>query len=88
MLTTAVLDMEAAWTDAFSRAYTGAANFNIKAGFISGGTFTEGVYQWGSDVNFDSEIYIKGNKDSRFIFQSTGNVIAGSGAKVVLNPQP
>jgi hypothetical protein len=89
-LTIAVLNMEAAYTDASSRAYTGAGteNLNIKAGLISGHNFTEGVYHWGSDVNFAKDISIKGNKDSHFIFQSTGNVIAGSGAKVVLNPKP
>ena len=84
MLTTTVLDMEAAYTDASQRAFTGAGNLNIHAGLISGTTFTEGVYQWGSDVTFTSDIYIKGNKYSKYIFQSTGNVIAGSGAKVLL----
>ena len=88
MLTAAVLNMEAAYTDAYSRDHTGAANLNIKAGLIAGTTFTEGVYHWGSDVNFASDIYIKGNTDSRYIFQSTGNVIVGSGAKVVLNARP
>ena len=87
-LTEAVLDMEAAYTDASSRAFSGADYLNIGGGLIAGATFTEGIYQWGSDVNFASAIYIKGNKDSRYIFQSTGNVVAGSDAQVAINPQP
>lgn len=88
MLTEAVLDMEAAYTDASSRAFSGADYLNVEGGLIAGTTFTEGVYHWGSDVNFASAISIKGNKDSRYIFQSTGNVIAGSDAQVASNPQP
>jgi hypothetical protein len=88
MMTTAVLDMQAAYTDASSRVFTKATHLknylNVGAGLIGGNTFTEGVYQWGSDVNFAVDIYIKGNKYSQYIFQSTGNVIAGSGARVVL----
>ena len=86
-LTVAVLDMEAAYTDASSRAITGTAatNLNVNAGLIGGATFTEGVYEWGSDVNFASTIYILGNPDSRYIFKSTSNVVAGSDAKVTLN---
>jgi hypothetical protein len=42
------------------------------------------VYNWGSDINFASDIYLKGSMDSFFIFQTTGNVVAGAGAKVIL----
>ena len=76
----------AAYTDASGRGWTGTAdtNLNVKAGTITGETFKPGVYQWGSDVTFTDNIYIKGNRFSRYIFQSTGNVIAGSGANVIL----
>jgi hypothetical protein len=87
-LTEAVLNMEAAYTDASERAFSGADYLNVGGGLIAGTTFTEGVYHWGSDVNFASAIYIKGHKNSRYIFQSTGNVIAGSNAQVVMNPEP
>jgi hypothetical protein len=84
IMTTAISDMETAYTDAVGRTVTDTTNnLNVKAGLISGTTFTEGVYQWGSDINFSDDIYIKGNKDSRYIFQSSGNVISGSGAKVL-----
>jgi len=82
-LTTAVLDMGTAYTDAAGRAISAPANLNIQSGLlISGTTFTPGVYKWVSDVTFASDIYIKGNRDSLFLFQLTGNVVAGSGAMV------
>jgi hypothetical protein len=86
MLTSAILDMQAAYNDAASRPITHTTNLDIKAGLISGSTFEPGVFKWGSDINFASDIYLRGNKDSRYIFQSTGNVIVGAGAKVILVP--
>jgi len=83
-MTTAIGDMETAYTDAAGRAISDNANLNVKAGLIAGETFTAGVYNWGSDVNFASDIYLKGNIDSIFLFQTTGNVVAGAGAKVIL----
>jgi hypothetical protein len=83
-LTTAVSDMEAAYIDAAGRVLVYDANLNIGAGLISGLTFTPGVYKWGSDINFSSNITIAGSATARFIFQCAGNIIAGSGAKVIL----
>jgi hypothetical protein len=83
-MTKAINDMETAYTDAAGRPITDDSNRNIKAGLISGTTFTAGVYKWESDVMFGSDIYIKGSSTDHFIFQITGNFIAGSGAKVVL----
>jgi len=80
----AIADMEAAYTDAAGRAISDPANLDIKAGLISGEVFTPGVYKWGSDISFASDIYIKGSSSSLFIFQTTSNVVAGSGAKVIL----
>ena len=36
------------------------------------------MYNWGSDIDFSSDIYLEGNATDLLIFQSTGNVIAGS----------
>lgn len=83
-MTTAISDMETAYTDAAARAISDGANINIELGHIGGTTFKAGVYHWGSDVDFISDITLEGNATDRFIFQSTGNVIAGSGAKVLL----
>ena len=86
MMTSAILDMQTAYTDAASRPISNLMNLNVKSGLISGSTFEAGVFKWGSDINFGSDVYIRGNKDSHYIFQSTGNVIVGSGAKVILIP--
>ena len=83
-MTTAISDMETAYTDAAGRPISDGANINIKAGLITGTTFTAGVYNWGSDVSFSSDIYLEGTATDLFIFQSTGNVIVGSGARVTL----
>ena len=84
MMTSAILDMQRAYRDAKSRPLYDGANIDIKGGLISGTTFTAGVYNWGSDINFANDIYLTGNSSSTFIFQTTGNVVAGSGAKVIL----
>jgi hypothetical protein len=84
MMTTAISDMETAYVDAAGRPISDGANINIKAGLITGETFRAGLYKWGSDVSFSSDIYLEGMATDIFIFQSTGNVIAGSGAKVTL----
>jgi hypothetical protein len=84
MMTAAILDMQTAYSDAKSRPLSDGANIDIKAGLISGTTFTAGVYNWGTDINFASDIYLKGNKTSSFILQTTNSVVAGSGAKVIL----
>jgi len=83
-MTTAIGDMGTAYTDAAGRTPSSPSFLNVQSGLISGTTFKPGVYTWGSDVMFSSDIYIKGSSEDIFIFQSSGNVIVGSGAKVIL----
>jgi len=83
-MTTAIGDMETAYTDAAGRAVSDGANLDIKAGSITGETLTEGVYKWTSNILFSSDIYLKGNSESLFLFQTTGNIVVGAGAKVIL----
>jgi len=86
MLTTAISDGETAYTDAAFRPCIDAANLNVGAGLITGRTFSAGVYEWGSDVYFTAPdgITINGTASDVFIFKTSGNIIAGSGAKVTL----
>ena len=80
-MTTAVGDMETAYTDAAGRAVD---ELNLKDGLISGETFIAGVYEWGSDVSFTGDITIEGSDTDVFIFKISGDVKAAAGAKVIL----
>ena len=86
MITTTISDMETACNDADVRPLSDGANIDIRAGLISGSTFTGSVYNWGCDINFASDIYLRGSSGSLFIFQTTGNVVVGSSAKVTHSP--
>ena len=57
-MTTAISDVETAYTDAAGRA---ADHLNINAGLISGTTFLAGVYEWDTDPAFSTDIYIIGS---------------------------
>jgi len=82
----AISDMEAAYTDAAGRPVV-AANLNRKGGLIDGETFESGVYRWSSEVKFEIEIFISGDEDDVFIFQTSSNVNVGNSAKVTLVPK-
>ena len=81
IMTTTVSSMETAYTDVAGRT---ADVTEFGSDLISGMTLTAGVYKWTTDVNFANNITIQGNAKDIFIFQTSGNVIAGSGAKVTL----
>jgi hypothetical protein len=81
-LTTAVSAMEAAYTDAASRSSN--VILNLADGLIGGVTLEPGVYNWGSNVEINSDIYINGGPDDIFILQTTGNVILAAGVLVTL----
>jgi hypothetical protein len=83
-MTTAIGDMETAYTDAAARITSSGATLNFGAGLIAGMTLKAGVYTWGTDIAFGSDIYVNGTETDIFIFQSTGNLIMGAGAKVIL----
>jgi len=81
-LTTAIGDGQAAYNAAAASRTT---NFNLMAGLITGQTLKTGVYTWDRDVSFTDTIYIDGTADDVFIFQTSGNIIVGSGARVELS---
>ena len=57
---------------------------NYKGGLIEGQTFTKGVYTWKTNVEFTSEITISGTATDVFIFQTTKDLVVGSGAEIKL----
>jgi len=81
-MTTAVSDMEAAYTDAAGR--SDAPVNDLSAGTIGGLTFAPGLYKWGSNVLITTDIYINGAANDVWIFQMSGNLIVSSAQKVIL----
>jgi hypothetical protein len=95
-LTTAVSNMETAYTDAAGRAIPGAARLNVNGGVLGvvdvpfGGSqdypLTPGVYTFGSDVAIADTLYFDGQGDARsvFVIQIAGNLEQAAGVRVKL----
>jgi hypothetical protein len=86
-LTTAVSDMQTAYTDAAGRTTsTPAASFlNLGAGTLSGNTLTPGTYTWGTGLAINGNITISGGAQDTWIFQIAGNLTVGNGVQIILN---
>jgi hypothetical protein len=82
MLTSAVGDMQTAYTDAAGR--TNPDFLNLGAGTIGGKTLTPGLYKWTSGVNIPTDITISGSSTDVFIFQVAGTLIMNSAVRVTL----
>ena len=80
-LTTAVLDMQTAYTDAAGRASTVT---ELGAGTIGGLTLAPGVYKWGTGVTIPTDVTLSGGAQDVWIFQIAQTLTVSSGAKVVL----
>ena len=84
-LTTAVSDMETAYTDARSRANTRGLNIgHDNSGNISGMLLTPGVYTFDKDINIGSDITFNGNAEDVFILQTTNSVLQSASTSVIL----
>ncbi|MFT5250454.1 MAG: 6,7-dimethyl-8-ribityllumazine synthase, partial [bacterium] len=82
LLTTAVLNMQAAYTDAAGR--TAPDITNLGAGVIGGQTFGGGLYKWASTLVIASDINLLGGKDDVWIFQVAGTFNMSTAAKIIL----
>jgi hypothetical protein len=80
-LTTAVGDMQLAFTDAAGRA---AGVTELGAGNIGGKTLTPGVYKWGTGLLIPSDVTLNGGATDIWIFQIAQDLTVSSGAKVIL----
>jgi hypothetical protein len=80
--TKAVLNMEAAYTDAAGR----PADFTEKgAGNIGGLTLSPGVYKWSSVVTIPKSVTLSGGANDVWIFQIAKGLTMSNGAKVILS---
>ena len=81
-LTTAISDIEAAYTDAAGRLNP---NFlNLGAGNIGGITLTPGLYKWTSAVIIPTNITIFGGANDVWIFQIAGTLDMSSAVRITL----
>jgi hypothetical protein len=84
-MTTAVSDMQTAYTDAAGR--TNPTATELGAGDISGMTLTPGLYKWGTGLTINTGVTLdcQGNANAVFIFQIAQTLTVGSGAIVTLS---
>jgi Ice-binding-like len=81
-LTTAVLDMQAAYGDAAGRQ---TPDFNeLATGDIGGMTLIPGLYKWSTGVSIPSDVTLSGGPNDVWIFQIDGNFIVSNGVAVHL----
>jgi hypothetical protein len=81
-ITTAVSDMELAFTDAAGRAPDVT---ELDAGSIGGKTLTPGVYKWGTSLLIATDVTLAGGANDVWIFQVSQDLTLSSGAKVRLS---
>src|SRR3989344_5730221 len=83
VMTTAVSDMETAYTNAAGRTlpdYT-----ELGAGNIDGMTLTAGLYKWGTGVTIPTGVTLSGGANDVWIFQIAQSLTVGNGAIVTLS---
>ena len=82
-LTTAVGDMQTAYTDAAGRT---RPNFlNLGAGNIGGRTLRPGLYKWTSALVIPTNVTISGGPTDVWIFQVAGTLKMSSAMKIILS---
>jgi hypothetical protein len=82
-LTTAVLDMQTAYTDAAGRSLPDFTE--LGAGDIDGLTMGPGLYKWGTGVSFANGVTLAGGANAVWILQIAQNLTVGNGATVTLS---
>ncbi len=82
-MTTAVSDMQTAYTDAAGRTLPTATE--LGAGNINGRTLAPGLYRWGTGVIIPGSVTLSGGANDVWIFQIAQNLTVGNGAIVTLS---
>jgi hypothetical protein len=80
-MTTAIADMELAFTDAAGRA---PDETELGAGDIGGMTLAPGVYKWGTGLSIPTDVTLTGSDTDVWIFQIAQDLTMSSGADVIL----
>ena len=82
LLTTAVGDMEFAYTDAAGRVLPDF--IELGAGEIGGLTLAPGLYKWGTGVSIKEDVTLSGGPEAVWIFQVAGRLTQASATRVTL----
>jgi FlaG/FlaF family flagellin (archaellin) len=82
LLTTAILDMEAAYTDLSGR--SNPDFINLYAGNVGGQTIAPGLYKWNSTLTIPLDITLAGGANDIWIFQISGTLDLASAKRVIL----
>lgn len=81
-LTTAVSDMELAYTDAAGRTFPD--HIDLGAGEIGGLTLQPGLYKWNTGVSISTDLTLAGGPTDVWIFQIAGNLSEAAAKNVTL----
>ncbi|MFA5928207.1 MAG: Ig-like domain-containing protein [Candidatus Margulisiibacteriota bacterium] len=81
-MTTAISDMETAYTNAAGRVSPTATE--LGAGDISGLTIAPGLYKWGTGVLMSTDVVLNGGPNDVWIFQISGDITMAPGARITL----
>jgi hypothetical protein len=82
-LTTAVSNMQTAYTEAAGR--TNPTATELGAGNIGGLTIAPGLYKWSSSVSIPTDVTLSGSASDVWIFQIAQNLNISSGKRIVLS---
>jgi hypothetical protein len=83
-LTTAVSDMQTAYTDAEGRPNGDGARINLLGGLVGGLTLTPGIYTFTVDIYIATDVTLEGNADDIFIMQTSEKLLQAADTKVIL----
>lgn len=82
-LTTAVSNMETAYTDAAGRP---TPDFlELGSGNIGGKTLAPGLYKWTSSITIPADVVLNGGANDVWIFQTTGDISMDASKQVILS---
>lgn len=84
-MTTAIGDMEIAYTDAAGRpAGVGATNLDRGTGTLTNDTLVAGTYTWTTGLNIPTNLTLSGTATDVWIFQIAGNLTQANGTRITL----
>lgn len=81
-LSTAVSDMEIAYTDAAGR--TSPQTTELNGGELGGLTIAPGLHKWGTNVLISTDVILSGGANDVWIFQISGDLTQANGMNVTL----